>query len=86
MATSENCSTPVHAPAADGGAPGVPPAEGPANPAALTVEQLARMLAVPAEKVRDHVAAGAPTGPGGVINLVNYAAWLNRRLKELDGD
>ena len=86
MAVDENCSAPVPAPAADGGAPGVPPADGPANPAALTVEQLAKMLAVPVEKVREHVATGAPTGPGGVINLVNYTAWLNRRLKELDGD
>jgi hypothetical protein len=66
----------------------IPPArgDGPANPAALTVEQLAKMLAVPVEKVRDHVAAGAPTGPDGTINLVHYAAWLNKRLKELDGD
>jgi len=71
-----------------------PPAEGPAtpgaigaiNPAALTVEQLARTLAVSEEKVRDHVAAGAPAGADGTVNLIHYAAWLNRRLKELDGD
>ena len=74
------------APAADAGAPGAPLADGLANPAALTVEQLAKMLAVPEEKVHDHVAAGAPTGTDGTINLVRYAAWLNRRLKELDGD
>jgi len=56
---------------------------------ALTVEQLARMLGMPVGKVRDHVAAGAPTGPGGTINLVHYAAWLNRELGALaenDGD
>jgi len=74
-----------------------PGAEGPsagggrgaASPAALTVEQLARMLGVPAGKVRNHVAAGAPTGPGGTINLVHYAAWLNQELgylAENDGD
>jgi hypothetical protein len=56
-----------------------------ASPAALTVEQLAKMLAVPVEKVRDHMAAGAPVAADGTINLVHYAAWLNRRLKELDG-
>jgi hypothetical protein len=86
MTNREDCSTPVPAPAADGRAPGAPPADGPANPAALTVEQLAKMLAVPVETVRDHVAAGAPTGLDGTINLVHYAAWRNRRLKELDGD
>ncbi len=86
MAIDENSSTRVPAPAADAGAPGVPPADAPANQAALTVEQLAKMLAVQEEKIREHVAAGAPTGPDGTINLVHYAAWLNRRLKELDGD
>ena len=44
------------------------------------------MLAVPAEKVRDHVAAGAPAGPDGTINLVHYAAWLNREFGRRDGD
>ena len=86
MAVDENRSTDVPARAADPGAPAVPPADGPVNPTALTVEQLARMLAVPAGKVRDHVAAGAPTGPGGTINLVHYAAWLNRELGRRDGD
>jgi hypothetical protein len=80
--TQAPCATPAESLAATGG----PQADGPANPTALTLEQLAKMLAVPVERVRDHVAAGAPTGPGGTINLVNYAAWLNRRLKELDGD
>ena len=80
MASDEDRSTPVPAPAADGGAPGAPRATGPADPAALSVEQLAKMLAVSAGKIRDHVAAGAPTGPRGAINLVHYAAWLNREL------
>ena len=59
---------------------------GPANPAGLSVEQLARLLGVGAEKVREHLAAGAPTGPDGTINLVHYAAWLNRQLGAADGD
>ena len=86
MTTGEECSTPVPAPAEGPANPGAPPADELADPAALTVEQLAKMLAVPAQTVRDHVAAGAPMGPDGTINLVRYAAWLNRRLKELDGD
>ena len=86
MATREKRSTRVPAGPAEGGAPAGPPAGGAVNPAALTVEQLARMLGVPAGKVRDHVAAGAPTGPGGTINLVRYAAWLNRELGRRDGD
>ena len=59
---------------------------GVANPAALTVAQLARLLGVAEPQVRDHVADGAPIAEGGTINLVHYAAWLNRRLKERDGD
>ena len=86
MADRENRSTGVPARLAEGGAPTGPQADGAVNPAALTVEQLARMLGVPAGKVRDHVAAGAPTGPGGTINLVHYAAWLNRELGRRDGD
>jgi len=58
----------------------------PVNPAALTIAQAARLLSVAEEKVRDHVAGGLPTGPGGTINLVTYAAWLNQRLKDNDGD
>ena len=73
-------------PAAVAQAPAAPGGRGAANPAALTVEQLAMMLSVPPEKVRAHVAAGAPTGPGGAINLVHYAAWLNRELTKRDGD
>lgn len=60
-----------------------------ANPAALTVEQLAKMLGVDAGLVRDHIAAGAPAGPGRKVNLVHYAAWLNKQMastEEDDGD
>jgi len=71
-----------------------PGAEGPsagggrgaASPAALTVEQLARMLGVAEQTVRRHVAAGAPASADGRINLVHYAAWLNRELGKTDGD
>ena len=90
MAIYEDSSTGGYADAAEGGAPGGSPAplpvDGQVNPAALTVEQLARMLAVPVEKIRDHVAAGAPLAADGRLNLVHFAAWLNRRLRQLDGD
>lgn len=56
------------------------------DPAALAVAQLARLLGVAEQKVREHVAGGAPVGAEGTINLVHYVAWLNRRLKERDGD
>ena len=59
---------------------------GAADPAALTVAQLARLLGLAEAKVRDHIAAGAPTATDGSVNLVHYTAWLNRRLKEHDGD
>ncbi len=57
-----------------------------ADPRALAVADLARLLSVAEEKIREHVAAGAPTAADGMINLVHYAAWLNQRLKERDGD
>ena len=56
------------------------------SPTALTVAQLARLLGLAERKVREHVAAGAPTGADGTINLVHYTAWLNRRLRQRDGD
>jgi len=57
-----------------------------ADPAALSPDQLATLLGLPAEKVRAHLEAGAPAGAMGTINLVQYVAWLNQRLKERDGD
>ncbi len=57
-----------------------------ADPRALPVADLARLLNVAEEAIREHVAAGAPTAADGTINLVHYAAWLNQRLKERDGD
>jgi hypothetical protein len=83
MAISKDSSTPSAPPGQSSGVPGGP---GALNPAALAVEQLARMLGVPAQKVQQHVDAGAPTGPGGTINLVHYVAWLNRELARTDGD
>ena len=62
------------------------PVQPAANPASLTPAQLARALGVAEEKVHRHTADGAPTGKDGTINLVHFGAWLNRRLKERDGD
>jgi hypothetical protein len=61
---------------------------GAVNPAALTAEQLARAIGLPVETVRRHVEEGAPASADGTINLVHYAAWLNKRLvtAEPDGD
>ena len=74
-------------PPADGSSS--PDAPGAVNPTALTAAQLARMLGVSEEAVRRHLAAGAPASADGRINLVHYAAWLNRELAssgENDGD
>jgi len=56
------------------------------NPAALAVEDAARALGLPVDAVRQDIAEGAPTNADGSVNLVHYAAWLNMRLKENDGD
>jgi len=79
MANREDSSRNSLPPEPTGGA-------GVADPAALTVPQLARLLGLAEEKVRQHIEAGAPTAASGRINLVHYTAWLNRRLKEHDGD
>ena len=80
MADSEDSSKIPAAPASGRSDPGAPGAAEAVNPAALSIAQLARMLGMPQEKVREHVAAGAPTGHGGTVNLVHYAAWLNRQI------
>ena len=52
------------------------------SPTALTLEDAAALLtalarhAVTADMLRMDVAAGAPLGADGTLNLVNYAAWL----------
>jgi len=74
---------PVDTPPGQAGGPGA------VNPAALTIAQLSRMLAVPEETIRRHLAAGAPAGTDGRVHLVHYAAWLNKELAswgENDGD
>ena len=82
-AKSANIVTPVDMP------PGAGSVRGARNPAALTVEQLANALGLPTQTVRQHVTDGAPVAADGTINLIHYAAWLNKRLRELevgDGD
>jgi len=56
------------------------------RPAALTAADVARLLGVAEDVVQKHLAEGAPRAADGTMNLVHYAAWLNRRLKENDGD
>ena len=56
------------------------------NPAALAVEDAARVLsrvggeAVTADMLNDDIEDGAPTNPDGTINLVHYAAWLVQQM------
>lgn len=52
------------------------------NPAAMTPAQLAQALGVAEEQIRRYIAEGAPAADGGIINLVHFAAWLNRKLKQ----
>ena len=56
------------------------------RPAALTAADMARLLGEPVEVVQKHLAEGAPRAADGTMNLVHYAAWLNMRLKDNDGD
>ena len=56
------------------------------NPTALTVEQATRLLGVKADVVRRHIAEGLPTGPGGTVNLITYAAWLNLPTGQADDE
>ena len=55
------------------------------NPMALSAEQAANTLRVPPEWIREDIDAGAPTNADGTINLIQYAAWLNMKMRE-DGD
>lgn len=58
----------------------------PLNPAALTVEQAARLLTAAGarhadvETIRRHIDSGAPTSAEGKINLMHYMAWLIREV------
>jgi len=57
-----------------------------ANPAALAVQDAARLLSaaggqrIAVELIEADVAAGAPTNTDGTVNLVQYAAWLVREV------
>ena len=44
------------------------------NPAALSLTDAARLLAVSEATLKAHAEAGAPIGPDGRVNLVHYAA------------
>jgi len=44
------------------------------DPAALSLTDAARLLAVSEETLKKHAEAGAPIGPDGRVNLVHYAA------------
>ena len=50
------------------------------NPAALAVADVARLLGMPVEAIEKDLAEGAPAAADGRLNLVHYAAWLNREL------
>ena len=54
------------------------------NLMALTVDEAAKLLALPPEKIAEHVARGLPTSADGRINLVQYAAWLNKEGARAD--
>lgn len=76
-----------------------PPAQGPAapggvgalSPAAMTLEQAARVLAAvgaryaTVENIRHDIEAGAPANADGTVNLVHYAAWVCLKLRDDSG-
>jgi len=59
----------------------------PPKPSALSVDELARLLSgiegktVTPDMVRADIAAGAPVGKDGRLNLIHYAAWLVKELQ-----
>jgi len=55
------------------------------NPAALRPKDAAKALGISEDMVRADIGAGAPTNPDGTVNLVHYAAWLNREMSKTDG-
>jgi len=54
------------------------------NPAALTPEQMAQLLAaaggraITEEAIREDIAGGAPANADGTMSLIDYTAWLAR--------
>lgn len=82
MTTNEDSDMIPPAPADAPSAPGGP---GAVNPAAMTVDQAARLLSaagrpVTADMVRAALEAGAPVGTDGRINLIDLMAWLEKHL------
>jgi len=56
--------------------------KGQIDPSAMTAAELAALLsaadgrAVTEETIRRHLDSGAPAGPDGRLNLIEYTAWL----------
>jgi len=54
------------------------------NPAALTPDQMAQLLAaaggraITEDAIREDIAAGAPANADGTMSLIDYTAWLAR--------
>ena len=63
------------------------PVQGGVNPMSLSIEDMSRLLSagggrkITPEQVQADIDAGAPTGAGGRMNLVHYAAWLVREVQ-----
>ncbi|MHB9070202.1 MAG: hypothetical protein ACYC54_07515 [Sedimentisphaerales bacterium] len=55
------------------------------NPAALTVEMVAKMLGIQVQIVQKHISEGAPVAVDGTINLVHYGAWLCKMEGQTNG-
>jgi len=55
------------------------------NPAALTVEMVAKMLGIQVQIIQKHIAEGAPVAADGTINLVHYGAWLCKMEGQTNG-
>ncbi len=79
---SSKISDVSHDPAPAAGGPG------PLNAAAMTVEQLARVLSAvgsrhaTVEAIGRHIQAGAPALADGRVNLMHYMSWLIRELAD----
>ena len=60
------------------------------NPTALALEDAAGLLRalakhpITADMLRVDIAAGAPLGADGTLNLVHYGAWLVREMADDD--
>ncbi len=51
---------------------------------ALSIQDAVRILGISGERIQADIEMGLPTNPDGTINLVQYAAWLNRLLNQKD--